>query len=140
MENAFPADREALNVNQARRYLAALETFAQGEDLAAYFTPEVEQIEFPNRLVPQGATRGLRDLLDGAIKGAKVLKQASYEILNVLAQGDQVFLEVQWTGILAMPIGQLLTGDSMRARFAVVLEFHDGKIAKQRNYDCFDAF
>jgi ketosteroid isomerase-like protein len=31
-------------------------------------------------------------------------------------------------------------GGDMRAHFAVVLEIADGRIRRQRNYDCFDAF
>jgi ketosteroid isomerase-like protein len=33
---------------------------------------------------------------------------------------------------------QLCAGGAMKARFAVSLEFQDGKIVRQRNYDCFE--
>jgi ketosteroid isomerase-like protein len=48
-----------------------------------------------------------------------------------------VVLEVEWTGTLSVPLGSLPAGGQMRARFAVFLDFRDGKIAQQRNYDCF---
>lgn len=39
---------------------------------------------------------------------------------------------------LAVPLGTLKGGSEMRAHFATLLEFRDGKIVAQRNYDCFD--
>jgi ketosteroid isomerase-like protein len=47
-------------------------------------------------------------------------------------------LEVIWTGTLAVPMATLAAGAEMRAHFAVFLDFRDGKIAAQHNYDCFD--
>lgn len=124
----------------ARRYLAALEAGATGDALAAFFTPDVVQEEFPNRLVPTGARRDLGALLDGAVRGQKVMTAQRYELLHAVASGDRVALEVQWTGTLAVPVGALPAGGEMRARFAVFLDLRDGRIAAQRNYDCFDPF
>jgi ketosteroid isomerase-like protein len=56
----------------------------------------------------------------------------------LLPQGDRVALEVEWTGTLALPFGGLPAGSPMKAYFAMFLEFQEGKIARQRNYDCFE--
>jgi ketosteroid isomerase-like protein len=61
-----------------------------------------------------------------------------YEVLNAVASGDRVALEIQWTGTLAVPFESIPAGGQMRARFAVFLEFRQGKIVRQRNYDCFE--
>jgi ketosteroid isomerase-like protein len=124
----------------ARRYLAALERFAPGEELAAFFTPDVVQVEFPNRLQPQGQRRTLADLLASAERGAELLSAQRYDVDRALAGGDTAALEITWTGTLAVPVGSLPAGAEMRARSAMVLEFRDGRIAAQRNYDCFDPF
>ena len=126
------------NVVLARRYLAAIANGATGNELAAFFTPDVVQQEFPNRLVPNGATRHLGDILEGAVRGQAVLKSQSYEILHSVSSGNEIVLEVLWTGTMAVAAAGLPAGGTMRARFAVFLEFEDGKIARQRNYDCFD--
>jgi ketosteroid isomerase-like protein len=133
---SMPSD----NIAVARRYLQAIETGTTGADLAAFFTPDVVQEEFPNRLVMQGARRDLAALLAGAEQGQRVVARQQYEVRNVLATGDQVALEVVWTATLHVPVGSLPAGGEMRAHFAVFLEFHDGKIVAQRNYDCFDPF
>ena len=134
MTAATPADHVAL----ARRYLTALEQGRTGDALAAFFTTDVVQEEFPNRLAPAGAQRDLPALLDAAVRGQQIMHAQRYELLHAVASGDDVVLEVQWTGTLAVPLGELPAGGQLRARFAVFLEFRDGRIRRQRNYDCFE--
>ncbi len=55
-----------------------------------------------------------------------------------MAGANVVALEVLWTGTLAVALGTLPVGGQMRAHFAMFLEFRDGKIVAQRNYDCFE--
>ena len=128
------------NIAIARRYLQAIEAGRTGADLAAFFTPDVVQDEFPNRLVAQGARHDLAAMLAGAERGQRVVTRQQYDVRNALATGDQVALEVVWTATLRVPVGSLPAGGEMRAHLAVFLEFRDGKIAAQRNYDCFDPF
>jgi len=127
---------EQANLETARRYLKAIEEQAGGG--LSFFTEDVVQEEFPNRFVPNGARRGLKELKEAAERGKKAVSAQRYDVLNAIASGDTVALEVQWTGTLAVPLGLLPVGGEMRARFAVFLQFRDGKIAAQRNYDCFE--
>lgn len=122
----------------AKRYLAAIEAGATGDSLAAFYTDDVVQEEFPNRLVTSGAKRDLAALLDGAARGQKVMTKQRYEILRTVESGDTIVLEVSWLGTLAIPFGSLKAGEDMRARFAVVIDFRGDKIARQHNYDCFE--
>lgn len=134
------SETEVANVRTARRYLDAISAGAPWEEVAAFYTEDVVQEEFPNRLVPAGARRTLADLESGAARGRTVLTGQRFDVRNAVASGDQVALEVLWTGTLAVPIGSLAPGDEMRAHFGVFLEFRGGRIAAQRNYDCFDPF
>jgi ketosteroid isomerase-like protein len=88
--------------------------------------------------VPSGVRRDLQALLDGAVRGQQIMAQQRYELRGALAEGERVAMEVVWTGTLAVAVGSLPAGGTMRAHFAVFLDFRDGKIAAQRNYDCFD--
>jgi ketosteroid isomerase-like protein len=126
------------NLERARNYLRAIEQGATGEAIAKFFDPAVMQEEFPNRLMPNGARRDLSDLLLSTEQGRKLLSSQSYEIHNELENGDCVALEVTWVGTLKVPFQNLPAGSSLRARFAVFLEFREGRIVAQRNYDCFD--
>ena len=86
------------NLETARRYLEALETGAHGDALAEFFTKDVVQEEFPNRLSPIGVHRNLNAILDAARKGRKVIRAQKFEIMNSIADGDRVALEVFWSG------------------------------------------
>ena len=126
------------NLAIARRYLEALESGADGKTLADFFTKDVVQEEFPNRLSPIGAHRDLSTLLEAARQGKKVMRAQRFEIRNSIVDGDNVALEVFWSGLLAVPVDTLPADSEMRAHISVWLEFRDGKIARQHNYDCFD--
>jgi len=129
---------EETNLALVRRYLEALERGMTSAAVSDFFTPDVVQEEFPNRLMPQGARRGIADLKAAAERGNKVMSAQSFTLLHAVASGNHVAVEVQWVGILAVPYGSLSVGGEMRARFAIFLEIRDGKIAAQHNYDCFD--
>jgi ketosteroid isomerase-like protein len=122
----------------ARSYFRAVEQGVTGDALAAFFTPDVVQEEFPNRLNPTGVRRDLAAILEGAVRGQSVLRSQRIQIVSSVGTDDRLALEVEWRGVFSVPLGTLAAGDEMRARFAVFLEFRDGRIARQRNYDCFD--
>jgi ketosteroid isomerase-like protein len=126
------------HLDTARRYLAAIEAREAPEVIAAFYADDVIQEEFPNRLTPKGARRDARQLAEASERGRKVMSSERYEILSAISDGDHVALEVQWTGTLAVPFDSIPAGGTMRARFAVFLDFRDGKINCQRNYDCFE--
>jgi ketosteroid isomerase-like protein len=123
-----------------RRYLAAIEARAVGETLAAFYTPDAVQREYPNRLVPAGATRDVAALLQSAERGQAVVTEQRYAVRSMLADGDTVALEVDWSARLRLPVGKLAAGDVMRASLAMFITLRDGRIASQRNYDCFEPF
>lgn len=126
-------------LERTRAYFAALEAGATGESLAAYYAPDVVQEEFPNRLNPSGARRDLAEILLGAERGQKLMAAQRYDILNLVAEGERVAVEFRWTGTLAVSVGSLTAGDELRGRFACFLEYREGRIVAQRNYDCFES-
>jgi ketosteroid isomerase-like protein len=123
-----------------RRYFAALQRGIGGEELAAYYTDDVIQQEFPNRLQPQGTRRNLAGILEAAARGQGVMACQHYEILNLVEAGDCVAVEFRWSGTLATPVGSLPAGGEIGGRFATFLKIRDGRICVQHSYDCFDPF
>lgn len=125
---------------KTRAYIAAVEGGAVGDDLAAFYHPDVVQHEFPNRLTPNGAQRELADILRGAESGSKLMDRQIYDIHTVTELGDRVILEYTWTGYPRTPVGTVRPGEAMYARICQVIEYEDGLIIRQRNYDCFEPF
>jgi ketosteroid isomerase-like protein len=133
-------EAESANLDFARRYIEAIEGGATGDALAAFFTPDVVITEFPNRFSPNGRTSDLPTALAAADRGRQLMRDQRYEIVSATAMDDRVVLELDWTGVVTVPLGSLPAGGRMRDHAAIVLEFRDGKIAVQRHYDCFDPF
>jgi ketosteroid isomerase-like protein len=130
--------REATNLDTVRRYFESLSSGRIGADLSDLFTPDVVQEEFPNRLMPQGATRDLAAMREGAERGHAFMKDQQFQLLTAVADGDRAAVEARWQAEVAVGGGPIPPGTVMRARFAIFFEFREGKIARQRNYDCFD--
>jgi ketosteroid isomerase-like protein len=126
------------NVVLARQYLKALESGPSADELAQFFASEVVVEIFPSKFFPNGSRDGLAGIFAAAERGKKVMTSQKYEIRNEAAGGDKVALEIDWTGTLAVPFQTIPKGGQMRAHFAAFLEFKDGKIVSQRNYDCYE--
>jgi hypothetical protein len=132
------SDQKEQNRQLIRSYLNALESGVIGDELAQFFTPDAVQIEFPNRLNANGGRSDLATILLRAEQGQKILSQQTYEIQSETVEDACIAVEAIWTGTLAIPLGTLAPGSTMKAHFAIHFEIREGRIAVQRNYDCFD--
>ncbi|MDT0448594.1 nuclear transport factor 2 family protein [Streptomyces hesseae] len=126
------------NVETALRYHEAVARFATGEELARFFHEDAVHHELPNALFPEGVVRDLPAILAAAERGRGLLAEQRFEVTGAVAAGDRVALEVVWSGTLGVPLGELPTGHVLRAHIATFLEFRDGRIVSQRNYDCYE--
>jgi ketosteroid isomerase-like protein len=126
------------NIHLVRTYLNALQTGEAGDALRKFFTEDVQQVEMPNQLNSRGQQSDLEQILQRSRQGLKVLQRQQYEIVSEIAQDDRVAVEARWSGVLAITLGTLAAGTEMKASFAMFFRFRDGRIALQRNYDCFD--
>jgi ketosteroid isomerase-like protein len=128
--------RQLENAELVKAYFRALDQ--SPDSLAEFYHADVVQEEFPNRFLPNGTRRGLQELREAAERGRSVISSQRFEMLNVFADGDTVIVEAEWSGTVAVPLGDATpAGSVMRARFAQFFEIDAGKIVAQRNYDCF---
>jgi len=127
----------ASNTEKARRYLKIIEG-GEFDQLTALFAPEAVIEQLPNRIYPSGARAKALETRESFEKGRKLFSSQRYEITKEVVNADMVALEVLWTGKVATSLGNLQAGSEMRAHSAMFLEFRDGKIVAQRNYDCFE--
>jgi ketosteroid isomerase-like protein len=129
-----PADNLAI----AKRYLKAIESAASADEMASFFASEIVLEIFPSRFFPKGSQDNLAGICAAVERGKKAMSSQKYAIRNTVASGDKVALEVNWVGTLALPFQSIPIGGQMRAHFAMFLQFKDGKIVSQRNYDCYE--
>lgn len=126
-------------VKLVRDYLALLgDPGTTPEALSVLLHPEIEQTEFPNRLVPNGAVRNRQQMLDSFARGKVVTKAQDFAITTIYEDGDTVVAEFDWWAELTVPVGKLAAGERMTGKFITVVEFRDELVWRQRNYDCFD--
>jgi ketosteroid isomerase-like protein len=130
------------NVVLAQEYLRAVESMGSPEDVAKFYAADIEFHEFPNRIVPHGRVRKRADLQAAYGQARKLLSSQRYAVKRVVENGSEVAVELEWTGVLAVPVAamNLRAGHEMKAFVAMFLTFRDGKIVSQRNYDCYPPF
>jgi ketosteroid isomerase-like protein len=132
-------ESEMSHLETTLRYLKAVEA-GDTEALAAFYAPGALQKELPNRLNPRGVTRSINALKAASAAGKRSVSEQHYQVLHAQEHGDTVAVEAEWTATLAVPLGALKAGDTMRASLAMFFTFAGGKIVSQRNYDCFEPF
>ena len=125
---------------QVTRFIQMVEQRRSADELAEFYHPDIEQTEFPNAVTKNTAVRNLADLRAASERGKKVLVKEEYEILKIYTEENTAILEAVWKGTIAIPLGNIPAGGQLKAYFAQFFEFKDGKIYRQRNYDCFEPF
>ncbi len=128
------------NATRVREYLRALESFHPWKSVAEFYAPDVVIQEFPNRIAPHGRQRLHADLQIPYEQGRQLLQSQTYDISHIVESGDDVALELEWTGTLAVPLMNLPSGSKMKAFIGMFFTFQDGRILSQRNYDCYRPF
>jgi len=117
-----------------------MEAMGPFESVAEFLSPDVTFREFPNRIAPHGRSRTAAEARDAYTKGRDLLRSQTYDVRNVVEVGNAVAAELEWTGVLGVPMGALQPGTELKAHVAMFLTFRDGKIISQRNYDCYPPF
>jgi ketosteroid isomerase-like protein len=128
------------NITRAREYLQAVGAGESYEKVFEFYAQDVVIQEFPNRIAPQGRVRRAGELYAAYEQGRKILQSQTYLVQRIFEEGDEVAVELEWSGILAVAVMGLAAGSEMKAFVAMFLTFRDGKIVSQRNYDCYPPF
>jgi ketosteroid isomerase-like protein len=124
-----------------KNYLSLLEDFStEPSKYVHVLHPEIEQTEYPNLITPKTKVRNVQMLLEGMAAGKQLLRSQSYEIQNTIESTDHLVVEVIWKGTVNKDLGPFKESQVLVATFCVVMEFKDGLIYRQRNYDCFEPF
>ena len=102
-----------------------------------WYTPDALQIEWPNKLVPDGATRDIEQLREAGERGRAIVERQSYEVTNLVVDGNRVAVEAVFRATFKLDLPGLPKGEVMTANFAMFFEMKDGRIHRHRSYDCF---
>lgn len=131
---------ESLNCSRMRQYLQAITDMAPFDKVSQFFAPDVVVQEFPNRISPEGRISRWDEIRASYERGRKIMLSQSYDVKHVVESAEEIAVELDWSGTLAVPILNMPSGHEMKASVAMFLTFRDGKIISQRNYDCYPPF
>ncbi|MES1222619.1 MAG: nuclear transport factor 2 family protein [Bacteroidota bacterium] len=122
-----------------KRFFHLLQWFTTSEnEYKSILHPAIEQVEYPNLMIPKTRQRTFVNLMEGAEAGKKILAYQRFEPTHFFETADAVIAEYTWTGELKVRAGRLKQGQVLKAHICTIFEFRDDKIFRQRNYDCYD--
>jgi ketosteroid isomerase-like protein len=121
-----------------RNLYAAISGGATGDDLAAFWHRDAEQVEYPSIMRPTGHRRALAQILEGSELGAKVIRDQHYDVHTVIEDGDEVAVQLTWTATVAADLGAIAAGTPLVAHVAAFYVFRDGLVLRQSSYDCYE--
>jgi ketosteroid isomerase-like protein len=98
------------------------------------YAVDAEWTELPTPGLPHGRG-GKRTALRAAAERALALfPDRQMKIRNLVAQGQQVVLEIEWWGTAVAAVGPNKPGDVLRLRLASFFTLADGLITKHTDY------
>jgi ketosteroid isomerase-like protein len=112
-----------------RGYIEAIER-QDVEEVFRFVDAEGAYEEFPNRVFPLGRRATLSELRGAFEEGKALVRAQRYETVRIFESGPRAVAEVIWSATLA-------DGRKLRAHSCQVFQVRDGRIVRQRNFDCY---
>ncbi len=122
-----------------RKFFQAIEN-GDLDGIVTSYHADIKHTEWPNTLRKEGGVSDLEQIKAAFERGKTAVKSQTFHINSLICEGDLVAAEALWRGVLNVGFGKLQSGDVMTAHVCTVFEIRDGKIIRQRNYDCFEPF
>jgi ketosteroid isomerase-like protein len=98
------------------------------------FADNVEWIELPIPGISRGRQGNRAFMRESAERTLELYPDRQMSIRNLVAQGEQVVLELDWCGTAAAAVGPLSVGSQVRFRVASFFTLVDGLIVRQTDY------
>lgn len=121
-------------IDLARELIRRIERAEPIEDL---LHDDAVHEELPNRMSPSGRVHDRAAVLAGFERGRKLMARQVYAVRSAIGDGDRAAFDLDWSGTLAAPLGELPAGHVMKARIALFVEARGGRIAVQRTWDAY---
>jgi len=129
------------NINTFLAFIDNLVNYVTDKDAYTNIIhPEAVFFEYPNLINKSGQVRDGSKASAGVAVGKTILAKQQYSFTEFTEAGDKLVAEGTWTGTMAIDAGHLVKGQELKAYLCIVIDFKDGKIYRQRNYDCYLPF
>ena len=98
------------------------------------YAENAEWVELPIPGISKGRQGNRAFLREAAESILKLYPDRQMNVLNLVAQAEQVVLEIDWRGTAAQALGGLKIGTQIRFRVASFFTLKDGLITRQIDY------
>jgi len=98
------------------------------------YSKKLDWIEFSNPSIPEGRKGDYLSYHRAAEQAIRLFPDRKLVVLNSIAEGNMVVLEQEWSGTLAMAIGNHNVGEISKLRIATFFTLESGLIIKQIDY------
>lgn len=109
-------------------------------ELSALWHEDATVVEHPNPITPRGAARTVTESLSGFRAGKALLSEQTFEVHEVLVDGDRAAVRATWTGTVGVDNPRIPIGTRMVAHVGAFVEVKDGRILRHETYDCYEPF
>ena len=128
-------------IELVKKYFALVENFcADKKEYEDILHSEMSATEFPNLNTKVTRTRGYDEMFAGMETAKKILRSHHIEIHAIFETPEVAVIEATWTGEMAVAVRDFEKGQTLTAHCCFIFEFRDGRIFRQRNYDCYESF
>ncbi len=104
------------------------------EWIDTFYSKRLNWIEFSNPSIPQGRKGDYLSFREAAELALRLFPDRKLVILNCIAEGDNVVLEQEFHGTLAIAMGNHIVGEISKLRIASFFTLKNGLIIKQTDY------
>ncbi|WAJ34656.1 nuclear transport factor 2 family protein [Arthrobacter sp. FX8] len=133
-DDSFP---QASPLEHVLEFIRVLEAGGGAEDIRPFLSESFLLTEAPHLLAPEGSTRPLAGVLDGADQSREVVKDQQFTVRRTTCEGSRVVVEADWSATVLMDLPYWDRGETIRARTSSVFEVRNGVIVSQDSYDCY---
>ena len=124
-------------LDRVLHFVRTLEAGGGGEDIRPFLSADFVLVQAPHLLAPEGSTRTLDQVLEGADQSARVVADQKFGIRRTTCEAGRVVVEADWSATVLMDLRYWDAGETIRARTSSVFEVRDGRIVSQDSYDCY---
>jgi hypothetical protein len=98
------------------------------------YSKRLEWVEFSNPSIPQGRKGDYSSFHKAAEQAIRLFPDRNLVVLNCIAEDNMVVLEQDWSGTLAIAVGNHSIGEILKLRIASFFTLENGLIIKQTDY------
>ena len=135
--HSAPASVEAV----VRHYYGTIADLASDESrLRPLLHPDLQVLEHPNPVTPDGATRDVEATLAGFAAGKSLLSEQHFAVHEVLVCGERAAVRATWRGTIGVDAGPFRAGQQLTAHVAAMLTVREGLVVRHETFDCYEPF